>query len=162
MLDKQSLLAMKYKDEEIRVLLEIIHRNNKRIPLNNSQRRRLAVIGKKLGRAKLFEIGSLVSPDTIIGWYRKLIAKKYDGASNRQGGRPKVSQEVIDIVLRLARENESWGFGRIRNYAVYLGYNVSKSTVKRILEDHGIDSNPEYLSFPKTPSVRLSRYKKCI
>jgi len=88
-------------------------------------------------------VTDLFSPDTLLKWYRQLIAAKYDGSPNRKGGRPKVSQEIIDTVLRLAGENSSWGFGRIHNYMLYLGYSVGRSTVKRILDDHGICPKPE-------------------
>ena len=84
-----------------------------------------------VGRRLLNDVTYLFSPDTIMKWYRQSIAKKYDGSANRKGGRPKVSQEIINTVLRLAKENPYWGFGRIRNYMVYLGYSVGRSTVLR-------------------------------
>ena len=73
-----------YLKEENRVLKEL--QGSKRILLNDDQRRRLAVKGKALGRKLLGEVGSLVTPDTILGWYRKLIAKKYDGSQRRSPG----------------------------------------------------------------------------
>ena len=58
-----------------------------------------------------------------------------------EGGRTKISKEIVDLVVRIAKDNKSWGHRRIRNYVVYLGYMVSNSSVQRILEDHGIDPN---------------------
>lgn len=115
----------------------------KRVLLTDSQRRRLAVKAKALGSKLLSETTELFSPATILGWYKKLIARKYDGSANRKGGRPKVTQEKIDLVLKLAKENPGWGAGRIRNWLIYLGYEIGKTTVLRIMEDHGLNTDPE-------------------
>ena len=141
--DKRLRQPIEYLTEENRVLREHIHTacGKKRICLTDSQRRRLAVKAKVIGAKVLGEITDLFSPDTILGWYRKLVAKKYDGSPNRKGGRTKISKEIVDLVVRFAKDNKSWGHRRIRNYIVYLGYRVSNSSVQRILEDHGFDPN---------------------
>ena len=100
MMDERHRRAVEYLKEENRVLRERL--GEKRVRLTNAQRRRLAVKAKALGRKALGEITDLFSPDTILGWYRKLVAQKYDGSANRKGGRPKVSGEIIDLVVRLA------------------------------------------------------------
>jgi putative transposase len=143
--DEQARQVVDYLREENRVLREQLRDKYgcRQVRLSDSQRRRLATKGVAVGRRLLDDVTDLFSPDTILRWYRQLIAKKYDGSPNRKGGRPKVSQEIIDMVLRFAREDPHWGFGRIRNYMVYLGYSVGRSTVKRILEDHGICPEPE-------------------
>jgi transposase InsO family protein len=143
--DDQARQVVEYLKEENRVLREQLRDKYgcRQVRLTDSQRRRLASKGVAVGRRLLDEVTDLFSPDTVLRWYRQLIAMKYDGSPNRKGGRPKVRQEIIDTVLRLARENPYWGFGRIRNYMVYLGYSVGRSTVKRILEDHGICPEPE-------------------
>ena len=83
----------------------------RRILLNDDQRRRLAVKGKILGRKRLQEVGTLFTPDTILRWHQILIAKKWDYSERRKSvGRPPVSQEIIDLVLRFARENPTWGY----------------------------------------------------
>ena len=66
-----------------------------------------------------------------------MIAKKYDGSANRKGGRPKISQVKIDWVLKMTDENSFWGAGRISNNMKYLGMEISKSSVWRIMEDNG-------------------------
>jgi len=77
-------------------------------------------------------------------WYRKLIAEKYDGLQNRTyAGRPRVSQEVMDLIIRCKQENPRWGIKKIRDQIVYLGYNIYKSTVKNILVEHGYDPEPD-------------------
>jgi len=145
LMDDQARQVVAYLQEENRVLREQLHDRYgcRRVRLTDAQRRRLAAKGWSVGRRLLGEVTDLFSPDTLLKWYRQLIAAKYDGSPNRKGGRPKVSQEIIDTVLRLAGENSSWGFGRIHNYMLYLGYSVGRSTVKRILDDHGICPKPE-------------------
>ncbi len=83
-----------YLKEENRVLKEL--HGGKRLLFNDDQRRRLAVKGKALGRRLLGEVGSLVTPDTILGWYRRLIAKKYDGSQRRSPGRPRKAEEIVE------------------------------------------------------------------
>ena len=75
----------------------------KRILLNDSQRRRLAILGKKLGRGVLSKIGGSFSPDTILKWHRKLVARKYDGSKHRgKGGRPRISVELKQYIIDMA------------------------------------------------------------
>ena len=75
--------VIEYLREENRVLREL--HGKKRLRFTDDQRRRLAVKGKALGRRVLGEVGSLVTPDTILRWYRKPVAKKYDGSKHRGG-----------------------------------------------------------------------------
>jgi putative transposase len=80
----------------------------------------------------------------VLGWYRKLIAQKYDGSENRKNpGRPKISQEIIDLVVRFKEENPHRGYARIRDYIVHLRYKIGKTTVKNILLAHGYDPEPD-------------------
>jgi transposase InsO family protein len=97
---------------------------------------------KALGRRLLGEIETLVTPDTLLSWHRKLIAQKWTYA--RKGpGRPRVEQEITDLVLRMARENASWGYDRIQGALTNIGHNIAPNTVKNILKRHGIEPAPE-------------------
>ena len=80
----------------------------------DDQRRRLAAKARALGRDGLKQIADLVTPDTLLRWYKKLIAKKYDGSRRRGPGRARVAETIRKLVLRMARENSSWGYTRIR------------------------------------------------
>ncbi len=80
---------IEYLREENRVLREQL--GEKRLLFTDVQRRRLAAKAKKIGRRGLFEISLLVTPDTLLRWYRRLIAKKYDGSQARRAGRPKTA-----------------------------------------------------------------------
>ena len=85
----------------------------------------------------------IVTPDTILRWYRPLVARKYDGSTRRGAGRPRVAAHLAGLVVRLANENPGWGYTRIRDVLHHLGHEIGRSTVKRILLEHGIDPAPE-------------------
>jgi hypothetical protein len=115
-----------------------------RLRLSNSERTTLAEIGKRLGRKALREVASVAKPDTILGWYRRVIAKKFDGSKHRQyPGRPPVSAEVTAVVVRMAKENSGWGYDRIVGALANMGHRVSDQTVGNILRRHGIAPAPK-------------------
>jgi hypothetical protein len=119
---------IEYLLEENRVLRE--HLGKRRLRFTDAQRRRLAERGKRLGRKRLAALASIVTPETILRWYRQLVAKKYDGSSRRGPGRRKVDEEIRELVLRVARENPRWGYTRIVGALANLGRTVSRSSVK--------------------------------
>ena len=133
--------AIEYLKEENRVLREQL--GGRRMRFTDDQRRRLAAKARALGRDGLKEIADLVTPDTLLRWYKKLIAKKYDGSRRRGPGRPRVAETIRKLVLRMARENSSWGYTRICGAMRNLGHDVGRNTVKRILAEHGIEPAPE-------------------
>jgi transposase InsO family protein len=135
--------TIEYLITENQVLKEIL--GKKRILLNDDQRRRLAVKGKILGRKLLLEIATIVTPDTILRWHRQLVAEKWDYSNRRtkRPGRPPISEEVKQLVLRMARENPSWGYDRIQGALSNLGYEISDTTVGNILRVNGIVPAPE-------------------
>ena len=139
--NEQQRDVIDYLQEENRVLLE--QRGNKRLRLSDEQRRRLAVKAKKLGRKALFDVASLVTPDTLLDWHRKLIARKYDGSQRRRPGRPRVMEQIRELVVRLAQENSTWGYTRVRGALANLGHRVGRNTIARTLKDHGIEPAPE-------------------
>jgi transposase len=105
----------------------------------------LAVQGKALGRKRLGEVATIVTPDTILRWHRQLVAKKWDYSAQRKKspGRPPVSAEITELVLRMARENPTWGYDRIQGALANLGHTISDSSVGNILRAHGIEPAPE-------------------
>ena len=102
--------VIEYLQEEIRVLKESL---GKKPRFNDHQRRRLAIKGKRLGRQALDGFSSLVTPNTLLAWHRRLVAQKYDGSRIRKAGRPPTKLEMQELILKLARENRSWGYTRI-------------------------------------------------
>jgi Homeodomain-like domain/Integrase core domain len=85
-----------------------------------------------------------MKPDTIMGWYRKLVARKFDGSkSRRYPGRPKIDHDIELLIVRIAKENSGWGYDRIVGAMANLGYTVSDQTVGNILQRSGIPPAPE-------------------
>ena len=114
-----------FQNAQIQALMDKM--GTKRILLTDDQRRLLAVKGKALGRRTLMALTTIVTPDTILRWHRRLIAEKWDYSDRRRKspGRPSVSDEVVDLVLRMAKENPTWGFDRIEGAIANLGYAIS-------------------------------------
>ncbi|HXJ81388.1 MAG TPA: helix-turn-helix domain-containing protein [Candidatus Methylomirabilis sp.] len=110
-----------------------------KLRFTDDQRRRLAVKGRALGRRVLDELAGLVTPDTILRWYRELIAARYDGTTRRGAGRPATQPVLRQLVVRLASENPTWGYTRIRDVLGGLGHVLARNTIKRILREHGLE-----------------------
>jgi transposase InsO family protein len=100
------------------------------------------MLGKALGRKGLAAVATIASPETILRWYRELVANKYDGSQRRGQGRPKTSADITAIIVKMASEN-SWGYTRIKGALNNLGHEVGRNTIKRILQENGIDPAPE-------------------
>jgi transposase InsO family protein len=132
--------VIEYLVEENRVLREQLGESVPR--LNDDQRRRLAAKGCVLGRRVLAEIASIVTPDTILRWHRRLIAAKWTYAT-RRAGRPGIMKEVRALVVRFAQENSTWGYCRIQGALRNLGHRVAPSTIARTLKEHGIKPAPD-------------------
>ena len=130
-----------YLREENRILREQLR--GQPLRLTDAQRRRLAVRGKRLGRRALTKVASIVTPDTILRWYRRLIAKKCDGSAHRCRGRPTTPKRIAELVIRMAGENPRLGYTPIRDALSNLGHSIARNTVKRILQDHRIEPAPE-------------------
>ena len=115
-----------------------------RLRLSDAQRATLGEIGHRLGREALGEVATAALPDTILGWYRRLVARKFDGSRVRRApGRPPISKEIQELIVRMAKENRSWGYDRIVGALANLGYQVSDQTVGNVLRRHGIPPAPE-------------------
>ncbi|OHB56427.1 MAG: hypothetical protein A2Y12_06235 [Planctomycetes bacterium GWF2_42_9] len=114
----------------------------KRIILSDEQRRKLALLAKKIGRKALDEICGVFSPETLLKWHRMLIARKYDGSKCRKYGRPQISDELRKLIIKLAKQNRGWGYPRIEGQLKYLGFKVSHSTIANILKKEGLEPQP--------------------
>lgn len=140
-INRQQQDVIAYIQEENRILKNKL--KGKRIRFTDDERRRLAVKGRALGRKVLREIASLVTPDTILAWHRKLIAQKWDYSSRRGPGRPRVAEKITELTVRMANENPGWGLTTIMGSLANLGHEVGRGTVSNILKAHGIEPAPE-------------------
>src|SRR6266567_4173599 len=140
MVNQQLLLQNEYLAAENRVLRAHLP---KRLRLSDEQRSTLAEIGKRLGRKALSQVACVAKPDTILAWYRRLIAQKFDGSKYRSyPGRPPAKKEIVELIVKMARENPSWGYDRIVGALANLGQVVSDRTVGNVLRRHGIAPAP--------------------
>ena len=143
-INKELYKAIGYLREQVRVLVEQQEKQNKRILLTNSQRMRVAAKAKRLSRRMLEQCTVLFTPDTILGWFRKLIAEKYDGSGKRgKVGRPPISVEIVNLVIKFKKEDPRWGYQKITDQIEYLGFKISKASVKNILIENGYDPEPD-------------------
>jgi putative transposase len=109
--DQELLLRNQYLAAENRILREQV---KGRLLLSDSEKKTLAEIGFRLGRKSLEDVAKAARPDTILGWYRKLVAQKFDGSKARRSpGRPRVDAEIEQLIIRMAKENRGWGYDRI-------------------------------------------------
>lgn len=138
--NRRQLDVLAYLKEENRVLREQL--GGRRLRFTDDQRRRLAAKGSALGRQVLDQLDGIVTPDTILRWYRELIAKKYDGSARRGAGRPATVVPLQRLVVQFATDNPSWGYTRIRGALRNLGHELGRNTIKRILHEHGIKPAP--------------------
>src|SRR4030095_9625121 len=139
--DQALLLRNEYLVTENRILRNQL---TGRVRLTDGERTTLAAIGQKLGKKALEEVGTLLKPDTILAWHRRLVAQKFDGSTQRKApGRPMIDQEVEALIVRMAQENCSWGYDRIGGALANLGLTVSDQTVGNVLKRHGIAPAPE-------------------
>ncbi len=142
-MNRRQLDVIEYLQEENRVLRE--HLGDRRLRFTEAQRRRLGEKGRALGRKRLRQLGTVVTPDTILRWYRQLIANKYDGSAKRGPGRPRKPSEVRDLIVKMAKDNRTWGYTRIVGAMKNLGITVARTTVADILSEHELEPAPERL-----------------
>ena len=102
-----------YLQEENRALKA--HLDGRRLRLTDTERRRLAALAHPLGRKRLKDVATIATPETLLRWYQRLIAQKFDGSQHRcKLGRPRVTEEIEQLVMRMAEENPSWGYRRLQ------------------------------------------------
>jgi transposase len=138
--DQELLLRNEYLAAENRILKAQLKTP---LRLTDAERMTLAEIAHRLGRKALEDVANVVKPDTLLGWYRRLIARKFDGSkSRRYPGRPRIDDEIEQWVVRMAKENSDWGYDRIVGAMANLGYRLSDQTVGNILHRNGISPAP--------------------
>src|SRR5436309_2367943 len=128
--NRQQQEVIEYLVEENRVLREQLR--GRRVRLTDNQRRRLAARGQRLGRRILRLVATIVTPDTILRWHRRLIARKWTFAP-KQPGRPGTMREIASLIVRMATDNPAWGYSRIQGALKNLDHRVARSTVAKVL-----------------------------
>jgi hypothetical protein len=140
-MNQRQLQVIDYLREENRVLREQL--GGRRLRLSDDQRRRLAARAKRLGRRVLTQVATIVTPETLLAWHRKLIAQKYDGSGHRRPRRPRTPKQIEALAVRMAKENRDWGYERIQGALSNLGHTLGRATIGDILRHHGVEPAPE-------------------
>ena len=144
--NRKQQAVIDFQGTQIQILMEKL--GKKRLLLSDDQRRRLAVKAKVLGRKALQEITTIFTPDTLLRWHRKLVAKKWDYSRRGQPvGRPRASDKVAELVVRIARANPTWGYDRLQGALANLGHKISDQTVGNILKAKGIEPRARRVDF---------------
>lgn len=161
-------LSDQEKDLEILVLrkqLVMLERQlDKPMRLSRAERLTLAVIGAKLkvvsGRSvkQLRDVIRIVQPETVLRWHRELVRRKWTQSSKHTGGRLRTNREIEHLVVRFARENVDWGYGKIQGELLKLDIDISEETIANILARYGILPAPERGSSPSWRHL-MSHYK---
>jgi putative transposase len=142
--ERALLQVIDYLMAEVRVLKEDRETIGRRLLLTAEQRRELTLHGKAVIEHGFRHTIQLFTPDTLIRWYLRLCAEKYDSSrAPRKPGRPEIPPHVSKLILQMARENRSWGYDRIVGALSNLGHTVCDQTVANVLKRHGLEPAPE-------------------
>lgn len=140
-MNQRQLQMIEYLREEKRVLREQL--GIRRLRLSDDQRRRLAAKAKGIGRKLLADVATIVKPETLLRWHRRLIAQKSDGSRKRGPGRSPIIATIERLVVQMAKENDQWGYRRIQGTLANLGHTAARSTIADILRRNGFEPAPQ-------------------
>src|ERR1700680_478944 len=138
---RHQLLVIEFLQAENRLLKERLR--GQRIRFNAAERARLARKAKAVGRKALLELDTIVSPDTLLRWHRRLVAQKWNFTHRRGPGRPGIMRHIAQLIVRMAQENPSWGYTRIQGALANLSHKVGRGTIANVLKRNGIEPSPE-------------------
>ena len=138
---RRQLILIEYRQAANRLLKERLR--GKRICFTDAERALLARKAKMVGRKALLQLDTLVSPDTLMRWHRRLIAQKWDFSRRRSPGRPGIMREISQLIVRMAQENPGWGYTRIQGALANLNHKIGRGTVSNVLKRNGIEPAPE-------------------
>src|SRR6202140_1149483 len=138
---RHQLIVIEFLQAENRLLKDRLR--GRRIRFTDAERALLARKAKAVGRKALLELDTLVSPDTLLRWHRRLIAEKWNFVHRRGPGRPRIMQKISALIVRMAQDNPGWGYTRIQGALGNLGHRVGRGTVANVLGRSGIEPSPE-------------------
>ena len=157
------------KDIEILLLrqqLRILQRKEPRpLRISRWEKLTLLVLADKLtgmtnsARSRLSQVVLLFKPDTLLKWHRELVRRKWTFKQGAPRGRPSISAELEALLLRLARENPTWGYGKLEGELGKLGYEIGRSTIRAVLKRHRVPPAPERGKHGSSWRTFLAHYK---
>jgi len=140
-LDRREREVLRYLVEENRVLRRQFQ--GRHVELTDQDRRRLAVRAYRVGRQRLREIATIVTPDTLLRWHRQLIARTWTYPCGQSSRRVVLAEMIRRLVVQMAEENPSWGYTRIQGALKNVGRRVGPSSIARISKAAGVPPVPE-------------------
>src|SRR4029453_4345021 len=138
---RHQLIVIEFLQAENRLLKERLL--GRRIRFTDAERALLARKAKAVGRRALLELDTIVSPDTLLRWHRRLVAQKWNFAERRGVGRPGIMRHISELIVRMAQDNRGWGYTRIQGALANLDHKVGRGTIASVLKRNGIEPSPE-------------------
>ena len=138
---RRQLIAIEFLMAENRVLKDRLR--GRRLRFTDTERALLARKAKAVGRKALLALDTMVSPDTLLHWHRRLVAEKWTFVHRRGPGRPGLMRKISDLIVRMAQDNPGWGYTRIQGALGNRGHHVGRGTVANVLKRDGIEPSPE-------------------
>src|SRR6202163_1139062 len=138
---RHHLIVIEFLQAENRLLQQRLR--GRRIRFTDAERALLARKAKAVGRKALLELETIVSPDTMLRWDRRLVAQKRPFVHRRAPGRPGIMQKISGLIMRMAQDNPGWGYTLIQGALTNLGHRVGRGTVANVLKRSGIEPSPE-------------------
>ena len=148
---RRQWLVIEFLQAENRMLKDRLR--GKRIRYTDAERALLARKAKAVGRKALMELDTIVSPDTLMRWHRRLVAQKWDNSSRRGPGRPGIMREISQLIVRMAADNPGWGYTRIQGALANFDHKVGRGTIASVSTVNGVEPAPE-----RSKHIRWSRF----
>jgi len=137
---RHQLIVIEFLQAENRLLKDRLR--GRRIRFTDAERALLARKAKAVGRKALLELDTIVSPDTLSRWHRRLVAQKWNFAARRGPGRPGIMRHISALIVRMAEENPGWGYTHIQGALANLSHKVGRGTIANVLRRNGIEPAP--------------------
>ncbi len=164
--------AEQAKDIELLLLrqqLRVLQRKQPRPPrISRWEKLTLVVLARKLttmtnsARGRLSQVIVLCKPETLLKWHRELVRRKWTFRKGAPRGRPPITAELEALILRLAKENPAWGYGKLEGELLKLGYELGRSTIRDVLKRKQIPPAPERAKRGSSWRTFLKHHKDAI
>src|ERR1700675_2543719 len=154
---RHQLLVIEFLQAENQLLKERLR--GKRIRFTDAERALLARKAQAVGRKALLELDTVVSPDTLMRWHRRLVAQKWNFVDRRGAGRPGIMRHISELIVRMALDNSGWGYTRIQGALANLGHMVGRGTVANVLIRNGIEPAPERSTLTRWSTFLKAHWK---
>lgn len=139
--NRHQLIVIEFLQAENQLLKQRLR--GKHIRFSDAERALLARKAKAVGRKVLLELDTIVSPDTLMRWHRRLVAQKWNFIHRRGPGRPEIMREISELIVRMAQDNPRWGYTRIQGALANPHHRVGRGTIAKVLKCNGIEPWPD-------------------